>query len=147
MTGAAPSAPAASHAASKDLSSPKRPTKSRLMTAACLLKTGVQPIQHHHRPLTALGTSRPAGFCRCSTAREAREARLAPRLPRRARQLLHGELALQAADRAVADVNGDRTGFYDKLPLVVVGADVARPQGEGDGLGLARCQRDPLESV
>src|ERR1700722_10853708 len=40
MTGAALPAPAASHAASRNLSSSRRPTKSQLMTAACPLTTG-----------------------------------------------------------------------------------------------------------
>ena len=60
----------------------------------------------------------------------------------------HGELALQAADRAVADVHVDGAGFDDELSRGVgVEADVARPQGERDCLGLAWRQRDPLESV
>jgi hypothetical protein len=61
---------------------------------------------------------------------------------------MHRELSVQAAERAVADIDVDGARLDDELPGVVgIEADVARPQRERNGLGLAWRQRDPLESV
>src|SRR5690348_18441120 len=59
----------------------------------------------------------------------------------------HGELPVQAAHRAVADVDVKAARFDGELSLVVVEAEFRGPQRERNLLRLAGPQRHPLESV
>jgi hypothetical protein len=60
---------------------------------------------------------------------------------------VHGELVVRAAHGAVADVHVERARFDGELSLVVVEAEVGRPQLERDCLRLPWLEGDPLESL